>query len=257
MPMFVAQMLNSSLIDTCSLRSLKSVISIGAKFPKELRRRLEKHISKTYKISDNFGCSERGSIMMEIDEDKVIPFYNVEIKIIDDFGNSLEPNKNGQVCVRKHSPWAGYYGDKGATEEVYDRSDNWYKTGDLGHFDDKCNFHFVERINDIIRLEMFDISPVELEDVILQITDVAQVCVFGVPHELKFNIAGTLIIRKSGSKITEKDVEEHVAGRAPSYMHLEGGVYFVDCLPLTSSGKIVRRKVTEIGNKLYRSRFEK
>lgn len=257
MPMFIAQMLHSPSIEKCSLESLQSVVSIGAKFHGELRHRLAKHLSKSCKISDNFGCSERGSIMMELSEHKVIPFYNVEIKIIDEYGNSLDANQDGQVCVRKDSPWSGYFGDQEATDEVYDRSENWYKTGDLGHFDEKGYFYFVDRIKDIIRLEMFDISPAELENIILGMPDVAEVCVFGIPHEFKFNIAGALVIKKSEGQITEKDVERHVAKKAPEYMHLEGGAYFVDGFPLTSTGKIIRRKVSEIGANLYERRFVK
>lgn len=257
MPMFIAQMLNSPLIESCSLKSLETIISIGAKFPIELRRRIERFLSRSCKISDNYGCSERGSIMMEIDYGKKIPFFNVEIKVIDECGNNLEPNQSGQICVRKNCPWSGYFGNKDATEDVYERSGNWYKTGDMGNFDENGYFHFVERIKDIIRLEMVDISPVELEEIILQLPDVAQVCVIGIPDQYKFNIAGALIMKKLGSKIVEEDIERYVAEKVPEYMHLEGGAYFVDSLPLTSSGKVIRRDATAIGIKLYETRMSK
>lgn len=248
-------MLVSTLMKVCSLKSLKSVVSIGAKLPKELRIRFEKHLSKSCKVLDNYGCSEMGPITLEVAENKIIPYFNTEIKIIDKNGNSLGHTQNGEVCVRKMNPWFGYFGNKKATEAVYDRLENWYKTGDMGHFDKEGFFHFLERIKDIIRLESFDISPVELEEIILQMPEVAQVCVFGVPHELKMNVSGALVIKKSASTVTEKEIEEYVAEKAPSYMHLEGGAYFVDCFPLTTSGKIVRKKATDIGVDMYRRRL--
>ncbi|KAL5278267.1 hypothetical protein ACFFRR_003109 [Megaselia abdita] len=256
MPMFVAQMLSSPLIEKLSLKSLTSIFSMGAKLPIEMRRRIEKYLSKSCKIMDNYGNSERSSIMMEVSEGKSIPFFNVEIKIIDEKGQNLSCNQNGEICVRKDSIWSGYFGNKEATDEVYDLNENWYKTEDMGYFDENGYFHFVERIKDIIRLDIVDISPVELEEIILQMDNVAQVCVFGIPHELKSSIVGALVIKKSESKITEKDIEKFVAEKAPDYMHLEGGAYLVDSLPLTSTGKIIRKDATAIGIKKYRDRFD-
>lgn len=256
MPMYIAQMLNSPLIEKYSLKSLQNIISIGAKFPTELRRKIEMYLSASCKINDNYGCSERASIMMEISEGKVIPFYNVEIKIIDECGNSLGPNQNGQICVRKNMAWSGYYGNQEATEDVYDKAGEWYKTGDMGNFDEDGYFHFVERIKDIIRLEIIDISPAEIEEIILQIPDITQCCVFGIPDELKFNILGALVIKKDGSGVTEEDVEKFVIAKAPDYISIAftGGSYFADSFPLTSSGKIIRKEVAVIGKKLYEAK---
>ena len=97
---------------------------------------------------------------------------------------------------------------------------------------------------------LFQISPTELEEVILKCPGVEAVCVLGIPIELN-ELIGALIVKVKGSLLTEKEIYDFVASQVIDYKNLRGGIYFVDKLPMTLTGKLLRRKAREIAIEFY------
>lgn len=105
----------------------------------------------------------------------------------------------------------------------------------------------VDRIKDIIKYKNYQISPSDLESVIEKIEGVSHVCVTGVPVEDKSSDLPTaVIVRKEGSTLTEKQVLQAVNSQVSDFKQLRGGVYFVERLPTSAAGKVLRRAVKEM-----------
>uniref|UniRef100_T1GC76 AMP-dependent synthetase/ligase domain-containing protein n=1 Tax=Megaselia scalaris TaxID=36166 RepID=T1GC76_MEGSC len=174
---------------------------------------------------------------------------NCSIKIIDDNGNNLGIGETGEIFIKTTYKWNGYYGNKEATNDTLD-SEGWIKSGDLGYIDYEGNLFIVDRKKDILKYKNFHYFPTEIELVILELPDVVEVCVCGLPDLVMTDLPAAAIIKKAGSTLSENDVIGHVAKRMADFKHLRGGVYFVEELPKTASGKNVRKKVKELVIKL-------
>jgi 4-coumarate--CoA ligase len=96
------------------------------------------------------------------------------------------------------------------------------------------------------------INPSEIESVIESIQGVAAVSVISVPDPIALDLPAAVIVKMPGfEKLTEEIIKKTVADRLPDRKHLRGGVYFIDKMPMTGSGKIQKRIVKEIAIKLY------
>uniref|UniRef100_T1H1B7 AMP-binding enzyme C-terminal domain-containing protein n=1 Tax=Megaselia scalaris TaxID=36166 RepID=T1H1B7_MEGSC len=110
----------------------------------------------------------------------------------------------------------------------------------------------IDRIKEIMKSKGYHISPSEIEELVLEIPEVADICVVGIPDVVTINLPAALVIRKNGSTLSQEAIQKYVADKMPHYKHLTGGVYFVDSLPRTPSGKILRRKAKEIAELFFK-----
>lgn len=257
-PRNIAMMLESPDIKHKSLKTLKALLSGGTSLSLPIRNRIKEYLAPTANIVYGYGSTEAGIISCSISEDHpestgvILP--NVQVKIVDIDGNNLGIGEDGEICVKNGRKWSGYVKDKKATEEVY-KSGGWYHTGDLGHFDKDGFLYIVDRVKEIMKAKGgFHVSPTEIEGVILQLPGVADVCVCGIPDDLVVNLPAAFVIKSIGSNITDNMITTHVSSKMDYYKHLSGGVYFVDQLPRTASGKILRRIVAKEAEKLYKLR---
>lgn len=114
--------------------------------------------------------------------------------------------------------------------------------GDFGYFDENRILYIVDRKKDLIFYNNFTIFPSEIEKVIAEIDEVQQSCVVGIyDPKIETEMATAAVQLKSGSKLTEKYIIDYVAERLPEVRQLHGGVYFVDKIPISENGKILRR----------------
>lgn len=236
LPSHISHILHSTEIQEKSISSLKDVLIVGAKLSTKVFQRFKNHLSNTCIICNNYGCSERGTISLQYQGSKPGIYYNTDVKIIDEGGNNLGPNQTGQICVRKGIPWSGYYRNESTTKEIYDSVGEWYRTGDMGRFDEDCCLHLIERMNDIIHLGNCNISPSEVEEIVLEMEDVVQTCVVGVGDGI---VAAFVVKKLLGCDLRESDVKDYVFGKISLILD----VHFVESLPMTSTGKVMRREV--------------
>lgn len=169
---------------------------------------------------------------------------NHVIRIVDDNGDNLGPNETGEIVIKSIFKWDGYYGNPEATQETY--RDGWIFSGDLGYFDEEGSLFIVDRKKDILKYKNFHYTPSEIEQVIMELPDVVEVCVFGYPDEVATDLPAAAIVRVERSTLKESDVYEHVAKRMTDYKQLRGGVFFVDSIPKTASGKNLRKSVKDM-----------
>ncbi|XP_046395548.1 4-coumarate-CoA ligase 1-like [Ischnura elegans] len=165
----------------------------------------------------------------------------VEAKILDvSSGKPLGKMKKGKLMVRSPYVFKGYLQNAGKGFKKAVDDEGWFDSGDIAFFDENNHLYVVDRLKSIFKCYMHQVSPVEIEGVIVQIPDVLSVGVVGIPNPQATSVARAYVVLKPGSKITAEEIKEYVAGRTPFYKHLHGGVIFLDKLPETRGGKIDR-----------------
>ncbi|KAK3118627.1 hypothetical protein QOZ80_9BG0702670 [Eleusine coracana subsp. coracana] len=167
---------------------------------------------------------------------------NVEVKIVDHVtGKPLSVGQKGELLVRGPAVMSGYVGDDEANATAFD-SEGWLKTGDLCYIDQDGFLFIVDRLKELIKYKGYQVPPAELELILQSLPEVVDAAVMPYPHEEAGQIPIALVVRQPGSKVTESQVIEHVAERVAPYKKIRK-VLFVDSIPKSPAGKILRRQL--------------
>ncbi|XP_050444504.1 uncharacterized protein LOC126848040 [Adelges cooleyi] len=162
-------------------------------------------------------------------------------------GNDLGPHRSGELLIKGPQVMAGYLNNEQATKETVDE-DGWLHTGDVAFYDEDEYFFIVDRTKELIKVKGNQVSPTELESLILQLKSVADVAVVGIPDVLSGEIPRAFVVKRPGSEISEKTILEHVEKNVVAYKKLAGGVKFLDLIPRNPSGKVLRNELKVFGN---------
>jgi acyl-CoA synthetase (AMP-forming)/AMP-acid ligase II len=178
------------------------------------------------------------------------PLSRTQVKVVDvDTGESLGPGQHGEMCVRGPQVMKGYYKNEKATKETID-SDGWLHTGDMVYYNEQNQFFIVDRLKELIKVKGFQVSPSELEDVLRRIPGVSDVAVIGVPDEIAGELPRAYVVKKKGITVTKEEIVEFVDVKVAPHKKLMGGVVFLDAIPKTNTGKLLRRELKNITNSL-------
>jgi 4-coumarate--CoA ligase len=169
---------------------------------------------------------------------------STECRIVDpNSGDDVSPGKHGEIWVRGPQVMKGYLDSEAATRETID-DQGWLHTGDIGHADDNGNFFIVDRLKELIKYKGFQIAPAELEAVLLTQPDVADAAVIPVPDDEAGEIPKAFVVLNAGSTAGAEQIMEHVASRVATFKRIRV-VEFIDAIPKSPSGKILRRLLRE------------
>ena len=166
-----------------------------------------------------------------------IPIPGVELEVRDDGDRPVAPGLVGEVCVRGPNVMQGYFRDDDATRMVL--RNGWLHTGDLGHLDADGYLFLQGRRSDMIKSGAHRISPLDIEDVIASLPEVAEVAVVGVPDDVLGEAIKAVITLKPGATLDAMRVQRHCSEQLPRYK-VPRSIAFATSLPRTSSGKIMR-----------------
>lgn len=161
-------------------------------------------------------------------------------------GESLPAHQSGELYVKGPQVMMGYLKNEEATKETID-SDGWLHTGDVAYYDEDGYFYIVDRTKELIKVKGNQVSPTELENIIMQIVGVADVAVVGVPDTLSGEVPKAFIVKKPGVELSEKDVSSYVEPKVAPYKKLAGGVKFLDSIPRNPAGKVLRNELKVFG----------
>ena len=170
-----------------------------------------------------------------------IPIPGVEVEIRDEHDRPVAPGVDGEVCVRGANVMKGYFGDEDATRQVV--RNGWLHTGDLGHLDTDGYLFLQGRRSDMIKSGAHRISPLDIEDVIAALPEVAEVAVVGVPDAVLGEAIKAVIALKPGATLEAMRVQRHCSEQLPRYK-VPRSVEFAASLPRTASGKIKRYQLS-------------
>ncbi len=182
-----------------------------------------------------YGANKHGSIGLNL------PYTEMRIAAMDDVSKTLPPGEVGELMARGPIVMQGYYGNEAGTRETIE-PDGWLHTGDLASMDEDGYIFIVDRKKDMILTAGYNVYPAELERVIAAHPDVAMVAVGMQPDELKGEIAKAYIVLKEGATGDGESIFKFCRQHLAVYK-VPRAVQFVKDLPMTSTGKIMRRQL--------------
>jgi acyl-CoA synthetase (AMP-forming)/AMP-acid ligase II len=156
-------------------------------------------------------------------------------------GTPLERGQTGEIWVRGPQVTKGYLGQPVATANAFS-GDGWFRTGDIGFADEDGYFTIVDRAKELIKYKAFQVAPAELEGILLSHPSVADAAVIGVPDEEAGEIPKAFVVLKS--EATAAQLIAFVGERVAPYKKIRR-VEFIDQIPKSASGKILRRVLLE------------
>ncbi|MBI2858809.1 MAG: acetate--CoA ligase [Chloroflexi bacterium] len=239
-----------------NLESVRHVCSVGEPLNPEAVMWGQKVLRKS--IHDNWWQTETGSIMIANYAVQDIkpgsmgrPFPGITPGIIDDSYNELPNGQEGNLALR--TPWPSMFRTYWEKTELYQSrfKNGWYITGDRARKDDEGYFHFVSRADDVINTAGHKVGPFEVESVLMEHPAVAEAGVIGKPDPIVNEVIKAFVSLKGGYEPREDlkdDIKRFVTKRL-SMAAAPREIDFIDSLPKTRSGKIMRRllKAKELG----------
>uniref|UniRef100_A0A1L8DZ42 Putative acyl-coa synthetase n=1 Tax=Nyssomyia neivai TaxID=330878 RepID=A0A1L8DZ42_9DIPT len=254
-PAHAAQLVNSPALEKDSLAGLKSYMCGGSLVTKELNDKMRSYVTNgTFNIG--YGMTEAGGVSAAIMPSSKASVGTLQgactAKIIDEDDKQLGVGEVGEICVKTRTQFLGYYGNPKATKETLDR-DGWIHTGDLGYFDEDGLLFISGRKKDILKYNNYHVTPSEIEQILETHPGVSQAVVVGIPDQVFTDLPAAVVVRKNGTSVTEDDLAQLIEKNVPDYKKLRGGVYFVNELPMTPSGKIKKIKVKDLAVSLFKA----
>jgi long-chain acyl-CoA synthetase len=172
------------------------------------------------------------------------PGNTMRIVDINDADVVLGPGERGELMFRGPMVMDGYYGNDDATRASIE-PDGWLHSGDIATMDEDGYFTIVDRKTDMILTAGFNVYPAEIERVLCMHPAVALAAVTGVPDEVKGELAKAYVVLKTGATVTTEAIVAHCREHLAAYK-LPRAVQFVSEVPVTASGKIMRRLLKDI-----------
>ncbi|KAG9449383.1 hypothetical protein H6P81_009348 [Aristolochia fimbriata] len=255
-PPIMLALVKNPIVDEFDLTQLKlrAVMTAAAPLAPELLSAFEKKFPGV-QVQEAYGLTEHSCITLthgdQMTENRVskknsVGFIlpNLEVKFLDpETGKSLPANTPGELCVRSQCVMKGYYRKAAETGQTID-SDGWLHTGDVGYIDDDGDIFIIDRIKELIKHKGFQVAPAELEAILLTHPSVDDVAVVPLPDEEAGEIPAACVVKNPNAKVTEQDIMNYVASNVAAYKKVRV-VQFVDAIPKSHSGKIMRRLIRD------------
>jgi acyl-CoA synthetase (AMP-forming)/AMP-acid ligase II len=167
----------------------------------------------------------------------------------------LPQGEVGELYVKGPNVFGGYHNNAAATAECL--SDGWFRTGDVGFLDAEGNLTITDRVKELIKYKGFQVPPAELEGYLANHELVDDVAVVGVEsQELGTEVPRAYVVRKGGLKAVQqgddKVIIDWLSKKVANHKKLRGGIKFVDAVPKSVSGKILRRVLKDQAKKEFK-----
>ncbi|KAK4842243.1 hypothetical protein QYF36_018303 [Acer negundo] len=255
-PPIILALVKNPIVDEFDLSKLKlrAVMTAAAPLAPELLAAFEKKFPDV-QVQEAYGLTEHSCITLThgdpakpngISKKNSVGFIlpNLEIKFIDpETGRSLPKNTPGEICVRSQCVMQGYFKNEEETSRTIDKN-GWLYTGDIGYIDDDGDVFIVDRIKELIKYKGFQVAPAELEAILLSHPSVEDAAVVPLPDEEAGEIPAACVVINKNSKESEQDIINFVASNVANYKKVRA-LQFVDTIPKSPSGKILRRFLKE------------
>ena len=247
-PPIVLALAKHPLVDEYDLSSLTGMMSgaapLGGDTAGAAAKRLNCEVTQGYGMTELSPVSHTNPDPDErIDRAKVGPgIPNTECRIVSvETGEDVAAGETGELLVRGPQVMKGYLNNPAATAATID-SGGWLHTGDIAEVDEQGYFAVVDRVKELIKYKGYQVAPAELEEVLLLHAGVSDAAVIGVPDEEAGEVPKAFVVAKDG--VSEDDIRMFVAERVAPYKKLRA-LEFVEAIPKSSSGKILRRVLVE------------
>jgi len=240
-------MLRTNVSQQRDLSSLEICVSGGEPLPTQTYDRFLGRFN--FPLSEGYGLTETSPVVSIVpmgdrrrgSAGKPLP--RVEIKIIDDADNEVPPDAEGEICVAGPNVMVGYHNLPEETAKVM-MDDGYFRTGDLGRLDAEGFLYVSGRKKDLIISAGENISPREIEEVLLLHAGVADAAVVGVPDKMRGEVVKAFVVLKEeATGVDEESIRGFCAKRLAPFK-VPRYVEFATELPRGFTGKILKRELT-------------
>jgi len=174
------------------------------------------------------------------------PFFGIDVDVVNEEGHAVPAGEEGYLVIKR--PWPGmlrtiYRDPERYQQQYWSKFKSMYQTGDSARKDKDGYVWIIGRMDDVIKVSGYRLGTAEVESALVSHSAVAEAAAIGLPHEIKGNAIHAFVILRTGVEKSEKLAEElrqHVAHEIGPIARPED-ITFVDSLPKTRSGKIMRR----------------
>ncbi len=212
-------LVRSGVLDRETLSSLEFCVSGGEPLPTSTAMGFAQAMGRP--LLEGYGMTETSPVISlnlpEANRTGSVgrPLPGVSVRVMDETGNALGPNQEGEVLVSGPGVMKGYHGRPDLTAESL-TSDGWLRTGDLGRFDGDGYLYITGRVKDLVITGGENVNPREVEEVLLTCPGVADVAVVGIPSRSRGEQLAAFIVCASGATVEAEEVKafcrNHLAG---------------------------------------------
>jgi long-chain acyl-CoA synthetase len=249
-PTMYIQMLEFPELDKYDLSSLEDCQSGAAPLPVEVALRWKEKVGVD--IREGWGLTESGAITTGQPADLTPKYGSIgkcllkcnTIKVFDEKGQELPPGQQGEIAIKGPTVMKGYWNLPEETVKAI--KDGWLYTGDIGYMDKDGYFYITGRKKDIIIRGGENVSPTEVEEIILQHPAVAEAGVVGIPDAVYGEEIKAFVVIKPGKHVNEEELIAFCKDRLPTFK-LPKGVQFTESLPKNLLGKVLRAELRKLG----------
>ena len=238
-------------VDVAALRStMRIAVSGGSPLPVEIHKAFHARFGIT--IMEGYGLSETSpvaSFSMWGEPARPgsigVPIPGVEMELIDPDGWDpvpWTPEAIGEIAIRGTNVMKGYYNRPDATDAAISPG-GWFRSGDLGRRDADGWYYIVDRTKDLIIRGGFNVYPREIEEVLMTHPAVSMSAVIGVPDQAHGEEVKAYVILKPGASATPEEIVAWSKSMMAAYKYPRT-VAIVDSLPMTATGKILKRELS-------------
>jgi fatty-acyl-CoA synthase len=227
--------------------SVRSWASGGSALPAAL---VHSYAERGIIVQQGFGMTETGPTVFLITKADAVrkagsvgmPVLHTDVRIEDREGNVLGPDQVGELCIKGGNVTSGYWNRPEATREAL--VDGWLHSGDAARYDQEGFYYIVDRWKDMYISGGENVYPAEVESVIYHHPAVAEVAVIGVPDPKWQEVGKAILVVKSGHSLSEQEVIDFCQGKLARFK-IPKSVAFVDELPRTAAGKVLKRELRQ------------
>ncbi len=240
-----------------AFRKVRFCISGAAPLNKETQAHFEQQLGLP--ILEGYGLTETSPIVSVNTENNIksgsvgINLPYVKIKIADDNGNELPRNVEGEICVKGDIVFKGYYNNPAATAEAFDK-DGWFKTGDIGIFDDEGFIFIRDRKKDMIIIKGLKVFSAQVEHVINEYPGIEECAVVGVPDGHGGEFIKLYAVKKTGVDFNEAAFRKFLKTSLDNYKRPRD-IEFMEELPKNSLRKILKKDLRKDAVEKLKSRL--
>jgi len=229
--------------------SLRLAVGGGAAVMEATSRRWQEVTGKM--ILEGYGLSETSPILTinppfidRFTGTTGLPLPSTDIKLIDSDGQEVPLGSAGEICAKGPQVMSGYWQKPEANASAF-TADGYFRTGDVGIFDDKGFLKIVDRIKDMIIVSGFNVYPNEIEAVATACPGVTECACIGVPDDKTGEAVALFVVKAAGAELSEEALMAHCRAALTGYK-MPRLLRFVEALPKSTVGKVLRRELRSL-----------
>jgi acyl-CoA synthetase (AMP-forming)/AMP-acid ligase II len=247
-PPIVVALAKHPMVDEYDLSALRQVFCGAAPLSAEVAQAAASRLG--CEVVQGYGMTEMSPVSHITPPGQAVPgsvgvlVAGTRMRIVDVATlTDCEPGQDGEVWISGPQNMLGYLNNSQATALTVDVQ-GWLHTGDIGHVDERDHLFIVDRLKELIKYKGFQVAPAELEALLLTHPDVSDAAVVGIDDPEAGEVPMAFVARRQDAATTAEEIMRFVAEQVAPFKQIRK-VAFVDAIPKSASGKILRRMLRE------------